>query len=179
MKYECDYIENMELLSLYINCIQSKQKIALTLMLTSMFYWIAETMEVSDEVWMWVHWKLVTSPIVQRFVLSWNKKLHLRCYFQQCLIKSTKQCMWVMKYEGECIKTMEYQNIAKHYRGLHCFSPWRPQSPTLLSNTLLLITKEPPIKDFVCSYPPKPLQWCDFFHSSLYDVWPLPLFDTL
>ena len=56
----------------------------------------------------WWIMKLIASKIFNesnhtKIVLIQNKQLHLPHCSRQCSIELTKQLMWVMKYEGECI----------------------------------------------------------------------------
>ena len=72
-------------------------------------------MNVIGEVWMWVHQKYGMSQIVQFFLLNQNKQLMLPFCSRRCSIISTKQWMWVMKYEYECIKNMEWVESYGNY----------------------------------------------------------------
>ena len=82
-------------------------KTALILLLWMIFNWINKKMNESDEVLILVHQKYGMSGIMQK-IHSIRKKLLSSCCHQRCLIESTKQRMKVMKYEGDCIKNMEW-----------------------------------------------------------------------
>ena len=64
-------------------------------------------------------------------LLSQNKKKHLPCCSRWCYIESKKQWMRVMKYKGDCIKTMEWveshKNCINMKQKIHlpcCYQQW-------------------------------------------------------
>ena len=57
IKYEGEYIKNMERVKLCKNCNQWKQTTSLTFLLPMMFDWIYKSIYDSDKVLMWVHQK--------------------------------------------------------------------------------------------------------------------------
>ena len=101
----------MEWVKYYEIFIKSKQTNALTLLLPTIITLIKETMNYSDEVWRWMHQKYGMSRIIRNWIQFLT--IHLPCCFQRCPIESKKQWMVVIKYEGGCIKTMEWVESQK------------------------------------------------------------------
>ena len=66
MKYECECIKNIEWFKSYKNFIQPKQTTDLASLSLVMVNLIDETMNFSDEVWMWVHQKCGIIQIVKK-----------------------------------------------------------------------------------------------------------------
>ena len=115
----------------------STKKMALTSLLTTIFYWINETMNVSNEVWMWVHWKYVMSQIIKKLYQFGTNNWTYLAVLKKCSIESTEKLMWVMKYEGECIKNMECVELYGMFIKLKLINEL-----TLLSPTVFDWTKE-------------------------------------
>ena len=65
VKYECECIKNMEWFKSYENYIHSKQITGIDSLFPEMVDWIDETMNVSDELWMWVHKNYGMISIIQ------------------------------------------------------------------------------------------------------------------
>ena len=108
MKYECEWIKNMELVASYKHCIQSKETNALTSLLLTIVYWINKRMNVNvSKIWNELNCK--------KIAFNWNEQhIFFHCYWKWS-IESTKQWMWMMKYECECIKNMEWFESCRNY----------------------------------------------------------------
>ena len=76
--------------------------------------------------WMWVHQKYGTSQIINK-LFSVKTTTSLTLLLQRWSDESTKQWMWVMKYECECNKNMEWVKLCKN-----CIHPKQTNSLTLL-----------------------------------------------
>ena len=74
---------------------------AFTFLFSTMFDWIKEMINESDEVWRWLHWKYGMSQIVQN--LHSIKKNILPCCCEWFLMEIIKQLIRVIKYGDGCI----------------------------------------------------------------------------